>query len=249
LFRIGNCSNEKNDPASTLTNYINSITLSGRTISMNGATPEDQALKYLIEEDTTFDPTQISTLNSKVTNEVHFRISQRYALMTLWFQQAFTNTSWFLGNGWLVSADECNFNWYGISCISMNLGGNVGLQNVVTDVNLQSNNMKGSIPADIGLLFAMQAFGAFDNALTGTLPASIGQWTTLTYFSVYNNALTGTIPESIDNWSQIQIAYFDKNQFDGIMPNAICSYINQTIDTLEADCVSEISCTCCTQCY
>jgi hypothetical protein len=145
LFHIGNCTNQKFDPVPTktptkaptktptkapitlttqllLTSFINNITLSNRTIVANGPTPEDQALTFLIVNDTTFNFTQLLTLNSMMANMVQFRIRQRYALLALWFQQAFTNTSWTNGNGSLVNANECD-NWNGISCASINLGG------------------------------------------------------------------------------------------------------------------------------
>jgi hypothetical protein len=295
LFRIGNCSNDKNDPATILTNYINQITLSDQTISMNGKNPEDQALKYLIETDQTFTAAEILTLKSKTSNVVQFRISQRYALLTLFFQQTLIQP-WKSIVGWLVNANECT--WFGISCASIDLGATVGTQNVVTKVDFLGNNIKGTIPADLGLLTALRYFDVSKNALTGTLPASIGQWTTLTdfrvndnaltgtlpasigqwtafkgfdvngntmtgtlpayigqwtaltFFRVSSNALTGTIPASIGNWSQIKFAFFQNSQFTGTMPNGICRYIDETNgEGLFADCVSEITCSCCTTCF
>jgi Leucine-rich repeat (LRR) protein len=254
LFHIGNCTNEKIDPVpittqSLLTSFINNITLSNRTIAKNGPTPEDRALSYLIVNDTTFNFTQLLDLKSMMTNMVQFRICQRYALLTLWFQQTFTNTLWTRRNGWLMNANECD-NWYGIYCASIN--GTVGMQNVVTSVDLGRNNMRGTIPADLGLLTALTYTDVQYNALTGILPASIGQCTALTTFSVNNNALTGTIPASIGNWSQIQYAFFDGNQFTGTMPNGICDNVDAKIgDQLIADCKSEIVCLlqdCCTEC-
>jgi hypothetical protein len=238
---------------------------------MTGVTAEDRALKYLIEEDTTFDATQLLSLNSKMTNEVQFRIRQRYALLTLWFQQTSTSP-WTDTSGWLVNVDECD-NWYGVECSSIDLGGNVGIQNVVTKIQLFQNNLQGAIPADLGLLTALTnvlvagnsltgtlpssigqwtaltSFNMGDNALTGTLPSSIGQWIALDLFAVYNNMLTGTIPTSIGSWSQIQIAYFRSNQFTGTMPNSVCSFIDVAIDELSADCLNEINCPCCTSCF
>jgi hypothetical protein len=142
-----------------------------------------------------------------MTNMVQFCIRQRYGLLTLWFQQSFTNTTWTNRNGWLMNANECD-NWYRITCTSFDLKGAVGRQYVVTGVDLYSNNFKGTIPADLGLLPALTFIDVQYNALTGTLPASIGQWTALTYFGVNNNEMTGTIPSSIGNWSQIQYAFF-----------------------------------------
>jgi hypothetical protein len=182
-----------------------------------------------------------------MANVVQFHIRQRYAILTLWFQQAFTNTTWTKRNGWLLNANECD-SWNGISCAPIDLGGTVGTQNVTVRVNLFNNNVKGTIPADLGLLTALTSFAASYNKLTGTLPASIGQWTALTYFGVDKNALTGTIPTSIGNWSQIRTAYFQSNQFTGIMPNGICPHIKNR-GSLWANCRSEINCTCCTSCY
>jgi hypothetical protein len=218
--------------------------LSNQTIAANG-TPEDQALTYLIVNDTIFNFTQLLTLNSMINNMVQFRIRQRYALLTLWFQQAFTNTSWTNSTGWLVNANECGNNWYGISCAPIDLGGS---QNIVTRVDLGRNNMQGTIPADLGLLTALTYFGVYNNALTGTLPVSIGQWTALTIFFGSSNVLTGTIPTSIGNWSKIQRALFHYNEFTGTMPNGICPYIEESINKqLFADC-KEVNCTCCTRC-
>jgi Leucine-rich repeat (LRR) protein len=221
---------------SILTNYINSITLSKRTIVNNGPTPEDQALSYLIVNDKTFNDSQLMTLNSMMPNAVQFRICQRYALLTWWLQL----------DGRTVNDDEC-FNWIDIYCDSIDLGGTVGIQNAVTEFFLSDTIMKGTIPADLGLLTALEYVDVSYNGLTGTLPESIGQWTAMTYFNANNNKMTGTIPASIGNWSRIQVAYFDNNQFTGIMPNGICPNIRDGL--LYADCVSEITCTCCSDCY
>jgi hypothetical protein len=177
LFRIGNCTNEKINPVpiatqSLITSFINNITLSNRTIVSNGPTSEDQALNYLIYKDTTFKNSQLLTLNSTMTNMVQFRIRQRYALLTLWFQQAYTSTSWDDISGWLVNANECD--WAGISCASINLGGDVGMQEVVTVVDFfNKNTIQGTIPADLGLLTALTSFSVGFNSLTGTLPPSL----------------------------------------------------------------------------
>jgi hypothetical protein len=240
LFRIGNCTNKKIDPVpittqSLLTSFINNITLSNRTIASTGPTPEDQALSYLIVNDTTFTFTQLLELNSMMTNMVQFRIRQRYALLTLWFQQAFTNTTWDVRIGWL-NANECD-NWYGINCASINLGDTVGMQNVVTAVDLYNNNMKGTISVDLGLLTAMKSFNVYRNALTGTLPASIGQWTALTSFSVFNNALTGTLPASIGQWIALTFIDVGINALTRTLPASIgqwtaLTYFDVSVDDL-----------------
>jgi hypothetical protein len=206
---------------SILTSFINNITLSNRTIAANGPTPEDQALNYLIVNDTTFNFSQLLTLNSMMTNIVQFRIRQRYALLTLWFQQAFTDTTWTNRNGWLVNANECGNNWGGISCALIDLRGTVGTQDVVTKIDLNVNNVKGTIPADLGLLTELKSFIVLKNALTGTLPVSIVQWTALTDFIVYDNELTGTLPASIGQWAALKSFNVGGNALTGTLPASI----------------------------
>jgi hypothetical protein len=125
----------------------------------------------------------------------------------------------------------------------------IGQWTALTYFGVNSNGLTGTLPASIVQWTALTYIDVHYNALTGLLPASIGQWTALTKFDVSINALTGTIPASIGNWSRIQYAFFDVNNFTGTMPNGICPYIDETNgDFLGADCVSEITCTCCTDC-
>jgi hypothetical protein len=208
---------------SLLTSFINNITLSNQTIAVNGPTPEDLALNYLIMNDTTFNFSQLLQLNSMMTNMVQFRIRQRYALLTLWFQQTFTSTTWRGTDGWLVNANECDNDnsWKGITCTSIDLKGDVGMQNVVTAVQLDENNMMGTIPADLGLLTALKFFRVDDNELIGTLPASIGQWTALTSFNVGANTLMGTLPASIGQWTALSYFGVYVNALTGTLPASI----------------------------
>jgi Leucine-rich repeat (LRR) protein len=112
------------------------------------------------------------------------------------------------------------------------------------------NAMTGMLPASIGQWTALTDFYISSNSYTGTLPASIGNWSNLLSCEVSYNALTGTIPKSIENWKNITWAYFSFNNFTGTMPTGICDAINGSFyNQLTADCLSEVTCTCCTDCY
>jgi hypothetical protein len=70
----------------------------------------------------------------------------------------------------------------------IDLGGDLGPQMVVTSVQqLESNNVHGTFPVDLGLLSSMQAFALGSNHLVGSLPESICLWTSLTSFNVSAN--------------------------------------------------------------
>jgi hypothetical protein len=223
--------------AAVLTSYINNITLSNQTIASNGTSPESQALSWLIYNDTLLETAAvISTEDPISSNAVGFRIRQRYALLTMWFQQTDT-AKWAITTGWLVDLAECA--WYGVSCKPFYInyfdddsfyGGS---ENAVTQVSFNPliGSYVGVIPSDIGLLTTLEHFEIqnsrdFNNAngryLLGSLPDSIGQWTALTYFDVSGNALTGTLPDSIGQLTAL--TYFDISiNFDlnGTLPDSI----------------------------
>jgi hypothetical protein len=149
----------------------------------------------------------------------------------------------------------------------------IGKWTTLTYFNVDYNELKGTLPESTGQWTALTYFDVNDNALTGTLPESIGQWTTLEHFDAAENALigtlpesignwieltglfieinelNGTLPESIGNWSQIQAATFRNNSFTGTVPTGLCPYIMAKNGKLEADCESEVNCSCCTECY
>jgi hypothetical protein len=214
--------------AVVVTSYINNITLSNQTITANGTTPESKALAWLINNDTALDTAKvISEDDPIVINAIGFQIGQRYALLTMWFQQNET-TQWAVTSGWLVDQSECT--WHGIMCEINEVSYSNDIsepQNTITQITFTLlGSYVGTISADIGLLTNLQHFelantcgydssaryfSAYDNNgryLQGSLPDSIGQWTALTYFDVrYNLGLTGTLPQSIGQWTALN--YFD----------------------------------------
>jgi hypothetical protein len=224
VFRIGKCGNNNDDPNNNptiealITNYVNDISLSNRVIIKDGPTAEDRALQFLIESDLTFNLTALLLLESTTNNVVKFRIGQRYALLTLFFQQTFT-APWFDIGGWLEAPDECD--WFGIDCALINAGDNVGRQNVVSTIGLFDNNVLGTIPPDLALLTAVTSVKLNQNQLTGTLPESIGQWTRLTLFDVNSNTLTGTLPVSMEKWTRLESFAVFSNELTGTLPESI----------------------------
>lgn len=238
------------DRSVAIETFINNITISNREIyyyppiseqpadayPISPYYPEEWALQWLISDD----PLKLSV----ITGADQFRVKQRYALLTLWFDPWFSSSKlWTNATGWVTAEDECT--WHGITCTQTDLGNDVGVQNVITSIDLSSNNLHGNIPADLALLTfldylrlsfnslsgslpswegswrSLETFLAADNQLTATLPESIGQWTSLKFFSVSRNSLTGTIPQSLANWNGIRRAWFYNNSFTGVIPHTL----------------------------
>jgi hypothetical protein len=205
--------------------YINSVTLSNKTLSLSGNNSLELALQQLVASNNQTLSTCLAA-NQK-------RLNQRFAYLALMFS---TNGKDKVPS-WFANPNECT--WTGITCTG----------NTVTTLDLPFTGLTGIIPDDVGLWKNLTYFNVAMNLLYGSLPSSIGLWTGLTTFYVFNNFFGGTVPKEVANWTSIQFAFFQKNIFNGIMPafgNKFCPK-NGTGGLLLADC-GEIQCGCCSSC-
>ena len=83
---------------------------------------------------------------------------------------------------------------------------------------LNSNQMPGTIPSDLGKLAALTELSLRNNQLTGTIPAELGDLSTLTNLNLSNNSLSGSIPSQLANASQLQYLRLFANQLTGSIP-------------------------------
>jgi hypothetical protein len=190
--------------ADTILSYINGIILSGRTLTYpsSSSSAEERAIQWLVEVDS----------GTAVDDEQALR--QRYVLGTLWFSQPTSSTTTGFGTAnhaatWTTNIEECK--WSDVAC-----DGNGRL----TALFLGVKNVRGPIPADLGLLTDLTYVSLYGNKLSGTIPSSLGALTALTRLILYDNLLVGTMP--------------------------FCNS-DHSIGMLVADC-AKVSCTCCTEC-
>lgn len=163
------------------------------------AAPEEVAVQWLIEE------TDYMTEPSPVDE---FRLTQLYALLSLYFST--DGEDWLENGEWLLNEDECT--WYGITCSRVNLGGGVGVQDVVTEIDLtrtsassEDNNLEGSIPADIGLLENLETLAFYHQpGLSGNVPSSLETLTKMVVFSIGGCSFSGALPEGIGGWTDLK---------------------------------------------
>ena len=184
--------------ADAITAFINDITFSSLPLvySLNPdyapKNGEELALRWLIDGD----PLRLPSSDT-------FRLRQRYALATLFFQRSVSRQR-------LTSVDE----WLADGNVAAFSSGSV------TRIDLSRSSLQGTIPADIGLLTSLQVF-KYGDYLGGTLPSSIGQWTLLTHFDVCGISLTGTLPSSIGQWTSLQVFELGGHHFRGTLPSSI----------------------------
>ena len=93
---------------------------------------------------------------------------------------------WFDSSGWLSTEHQCT--WRGIFCND---------EGVIESLEMESNNLSGSIPTELGLLTELLTLYLYDNTLTDSVPTELGLLTELSVMYLYKNNLNGTIPTEL----------------------------------------------------
>ncbi len=121
--------------------------------------------------------------------------------------------SWTHNTGWLSTYTPCTTPWYGVTCS----GGHV------TELNLNSNHLVGSIPSTLSNLSSLQDLGLSTNQLTGSIPASLGSLSSLKFLNLSGNQLTDGIPTSLGSLSNLEGLWLSANQLTGSIPSSLGS--------------------------
>ncbi len=133
---------------------------------------------------------------------------ERAALIDLY--NATNGAQWTHHDNW--GSDKPLSEWYGIKLDD---------EGHVLTLDLNENNLCGSIPKSIGDLSYVTKISVYDNQLEETLPESIGYLTNLEFFYVDGNRLTGSIPSWLVNLPLLRAVYMGNNQLTGEIPDNI----------------------------
>ncbi|KAJ8759168.1 hypothetical protein K2173_004175 [Erythroxylum novogranatense] len=107
-----------------------------------------------------------------------------------------------------------------------NLGGGLPelLSNFSTELRIIGfgrNQIRGTIPTEIGNLVNLVALGLETNQLTGNIPSSIGKLQNLNDFFLNGNKLSGRIPSSIGNMTSLGRVNLRLNHLQGSIPSSL----------------------------
>jgi hypothetical protein len=113
--------------------------------------------------------------------------SQRDVLISIY--NATNGGSWTNNTGWNGAAGaECS--WFGVICS----GGSDDLSRNVTNLNLNGNQLSGTVPDVFAGLPGLTEFNVLNNSLTGSLPSSFGS--AMSNLELGGNQFTGEVPAS-----------------------------------------------------
>jgi len=98
-------------------------------------------------------------------------------------------------------------------------------------LDLNDNQLTGSIPPEIGNLTNLTWLYLSNNQLTEEIPLEIGNLNNLIYLDLFNNQLTGEIPENICdlniNWSSSSSFRLYNNQLCPPYPSCVEDYVGE----------------------
>ncbi|GLJ11531.1 hypothetical protein SUGI_0169990 [Cryptomeria japonica] len=99
--------------------------------------------------------------------------------------------------------------WIGISCSPLG---------EVVDINLQSMELMGSVPSQLGALTSLQSLVLSETNLSGSIPREIGDYSALIVLDLSRNRLTGSIPLEIGRLNNLEILILNSNELEGMIP-------------------------------
>ena len=134
-------------------------------------------------EETSCAPENLALLTLALT-ATEANSTDKYILNVFYFSTS--GHEWFDSSGWLSIEHQCT--WRGIFCND---------EGVIESLEMESNNLSGSIPTELGLLTELSKLDLKHNTLTGSIPTELGLLTELSVMYLYKNNLNGTIPTEL----------------------------------------------------
>lgn len=193
-------------PAPTLTDlqYIaNEITPNAAVLN-DPRTPQSKALAWAKAD--------IAIYNAEVAS----RVAQRYVLATLLYST--NGTGWQTNTNW-GQGHECE--WYGVGC-------ETGEDEVafVTYLDLNSNNLDGTIPEEIGYIKSLQQIYLWGNHLSGSIPGSLSRLIQLHTLYLDGNLLDGEVGNTFNPLKNLKHLDLSGNRLRGHVPHGLGTLTN-----------------------
>ncbi len=123
---------------------------------------------------------------------------------------------WKFNNYWLSGTTVGS--WWGVFT---NLGH-------VRSIDLNNNQLTGSIPPQLGNLQNLQDLSLNVNQLTGSIPTELANLSSLRLLNLSSNLLNGSISPGFGNLLNFGWLYLNDNQLSGVIPTQLGNLINLT---------------------
>lgn len=158
-----------------------------------------------------------TTISVRATDPEGLSATQSFAVTTvvsspdrnalIAFYETTGGPDWTDRSNWLSNApmDE----WHGVTT---DAGG------MVIRLELNGDNLRGTLPAELGRLGYLTVLDLGGNHLSGSIPSSVGRLTLLELVNLEENQLTGTLPPDIEHLVNLEFLHLAGNRFSGEIP-------------------------------
>eukprot|EP00590_Aulacoseira_subarctica_P006689 CAMPEP_0172436362 /NCGR_PEP_ID=MMETSP1064-20121228/71683_1 /TAXON_ID=202472 /ORGANISM="Aulacoseira subarctica , Strain CCAP 1002/5" /LENGTH=1257 /DNA_ID=CAMNT_0013184763 /DNA_START=30 /DNA_END=3802 /DNA_ORIENTATION=- len=168
------------------------------------------------------------------------QIKQRYILATLFFSTG--GFDWNQTGNMLSSDGECAWLEQAINCKDDGSVAIIQLGKLSIDmycvtlllltsllsqlILLESNNLHGSLPSEVGYLEQLQVFAIGSNNVSGALFSELGFLNNLRVLNVSNNQMLGEIPQSFGDLTSLHLLDLSSNNLDRAIPTTLGNLAN-----------------------
>ncbi len=182
------------------------------TYTINFATIEDEGSYVCQITNSVATELTLYSHTTTITVKIPGNIEQdSLALVTLY--DSTDGTNWTNHTNWLAGSLDT---WFGITVEDER----------VKIVDLDNNNLNGTVPPEIENLTAVTYLYLSDNQLVGEIPPEIGNLASVEYLYMGNNQFTGSIPPEIGKLPNLSDFYLDRNELNGPIPPEIGNCTN-----------------------
>lgn len=157
--------------------------------------------------------TQITARSGDLSDSINYGVSISVALGRLY--RATNGPDWTQNTNWLTNAPLEE--WHGVT---------VGLFGQLTILNLNNNNLGGSIPMDVGQLYSLGELKLGSNRISGEIPVTIGKLEFLGKLNLSDNQLSGEIPAELGRLKELEVLALDRNELTGELPAELGNLAN-----------------------
>jgi|GEM_PF-3043913 len=91
----------------------------------------------------------------------------------------------------------------------------------LTGLLLYNNQLSGSIPVELGNISNLQSLGLNSNQLSGSIPPELGNLSFLNELILFDNQLSANIPTALGNLSLLEDLVLSENQLSGNIPSEL----------------------------